>query len=182
MPIEHELGTLIRRMNPYTNGTRGSMHFGSVGLAPVVAPVGAAARAAAYAAGAAGAAATRARLAADAAEAAQRAAAPAATDADFVNLARARAAADKAIAAAEEAADAADLVIDLRHIEMVVDDFQANYSSVDWVFRGQPQTVKRALRIAYRYRYPVMDAQGNPIGPYATEHILVGYAGGNGSG
>ena len=178
MPIEHELGTLIRRMNPYTDGTRGSMHFVSLGLAPVVAPP-AAARAAAYAAEAATAAADHARRASAAAEAARLAARANAADDAFGALARALAAAD---AAAEEAANAAEPLIDLSHIEMVVDDFQANYSSVDWVFRGQPQTVKRALRITYRYRYPVIDAQKRQVGPYATEHVLVGYAGGNGSG
>jgi hypothetical protein len=78
----------------------------------------------------------------------------------------------------------ADLLIDLAHIDLVVDDFIANYSSADWVFRGQPQTVKRALQITYRYQ--VMDNTKQPPqaipGVYATEHILIGYAGGNGSG
>jgi len=176
MPIEHELGTLIRRMNPYTDGTRGSMHFVSAGLAPVVAPADAARAAAATAAAdAAAAAAVFARRAAEAAQAAHQAAAPGAADAAFANLARARAAADTAIAEAERAANAADPFIDLSHIELVIDDFYANYSSADWVFRGQPQTVKRALRITYRYPF-------KPNGPYATEHVLVGYAGGNGSG
>jgi hypothetical protein len=191
MLIEHELGTLIRRMNPYTNGTRGTMLFGSVGLPPVVAP--AAAAAAAQAAGTAAqaahvAAAAAAQAARDAAAAAAQAAAtaaraedaPNAAAATFTELARARMAADIAIAAAERAADAADPNIDLTHIDLVVDDFIANYSSADWVFRGRPQTVKRALRITYRY--PYVDGQKNLTGLYATEHILVGYAGGNGSG
>jgi hypothetical protein len=168
MPIEHELGTLIRRMNPYTNGTRGSMLFGS----PIVAPPVAAAQANLLAAVArAWAASARARRAAAAAAAAPP------------RAARARAAADAAIAAANAAANAADPLIDLAHIDLVIDDFIANYSSADWVFRGQPQTVKRALQITYRYQ--VMDAQQPPQpipGVYATEHILVGYAGGNSSG
>jgi hypothetical protein len=102
-------------------------------------------------------------------------------------LNQARTAAHDAISAAAEAAEAAaeagDPLIDLAHIDLVIDDFISNYSSADWVFRGQPQTVKRALRITYRYQ--VMDTQQPPQpipGVYATEHILVGYAGGNGSG
>jgi hypothetical protein len=252
MPIEHDLGTLIRRMNPYTNGRPGSMLFGSVGLPPVLAPNAAAARATTIAAAAAAAAAhaaadaaqaphngappgdafacahaaadvaetaaKHARLAADAVRAAHKGdlpvagraavddadkAAGAATDAavharsaaDEARtahngaapadardaVARARAAANAAIAKAEEAANFADPLIDLAHIDLVVDDLKANYSSADWVFRGQPQTVKRALQITYRYQ--LMDEQRQPIpGVYATEHILVGYAGGNGSG
>jgi hypothetical protein len=56
------------------------------------------------------------------------------------------------------------------HIQL--DDHTENYTSVEWIFRGTPQTVKKALRITYRY--PVGD------GFYATEHILIGYAGSNG--
>ena len=191
MLIEHELGTLIRRMNPYTNGTRGTMLFGSVGLPPVVAPAAAAAAAQAAATAAHTAhvaAAAAAQAARDAAAAAAQAAAtaaraedaPNAAAATFTELARARMASDIAISAAERAADAADPNIDLAHIDLVVDDFIANYSSADWVFRGRPQAVKRALRITYRY--PYIDGQKNLTGLYATEHILVGYAGGNGSG
>jgi hypothetical protein len=251
MPIEHELGTLIRRMNPYTNGTPGSMLFGSVGLPTVLAPNVAVARAATIAAAAAVAAAhaavdaaeaprngaahatavncalaaadvvdaarTHALLAANAvrpanysvppaaardAVARARVAAAAAAEAETHTrnavreaqiahsgaapadardaVARARAAANAAITKAEEAANAADPLIDLAHIDLVIDDFYANYSSGAWVFRGQPQTVKRALQITYRYQ--LMNEQKQPIpGVYATEHILIGYAGGNGS-
>jgi hypothetical protein len=45
-----------------------------------------------------------------------------------------------------------------------------NYLS--WEFKGQPQTVKKAVRI--QFRHP--DAQG----VWITDHLLVGYAGSNG--
>lgn len=61
------------------------------------------------------------------------------------------------------------------HIE--VDDYIANYSSGTWTFRGQPATVKKALRITYRY--PLLDSDNNETGLYATEHLLIGYAGSN---
>ncbi len=149
MPFEHEIGTLIRRMNPYTDGTRGSMHFLPVGLAAVVAP--------------------------DAA--ASAAAATAAADAAVAAHARARAAADAAVAAAEDAANAADPLIDLTHIDVGVDN---NYTQeyLTWTFKGRPQTVKRAVRV--RYRYALKDQNGAPNGLYATEHLLIGYAGSNG--
>jgi hypothetical protein len=159
------------------------MLFGSAGGVPLVTPaVAAAAAAAAAQAKAAATAATRA--AADAALAAQVAAAPNAPDDAFTALARARMAADTAIAEAGTAANAADPYITLAHIDLVIDDFIANYSSADWVFRGQPLTVKRALKITYRYQ--VVESQQQPPrssipGAYATEHILIGYAGGNGS-
>jgi hypothetical protein len=178
MPFEHEIGTLIRRMNPYTDGTRGSMHFLPVGLAAVVAPDAAASAAAATAA--ADAAAAHARRAADAARAAAAAiaaAAPDAADAAVAAHARARAAADAAVAAAEDAADAADPLIDLTHIDVGVDN---NYTQeyLTWTFKGRPQTVKRAVRV--RYRYALKDQNGAPNGLYATEHLLIGYAGSNG--
>jgi hypothetical protein len=62
------------------------------------------------------------------------------------------------------------------HVEL--DDHIANYSSTTWTFRGNPETVKRALRITYRY--PLKGLDGKPTGFYATEHLLIGYAGGNG--
>jgi hypothetical protein len=45
-----------------------------------------------------------------------------------------------------------------------------NYLS--WEFKGQPQTVKKAVRI--QFRHP--DAEG----VWITDHLLVGYAGSNG--
>jgi hypothetical protein len=64
--------------------------------------------------------------------------------------------------------------------QVEVHDHYANYSSAEWMFRGQPQTIKKALRITYRY--PLLDSGGNSTGFYATEHLLIGYAGGNGGG
>jgi hypothetical protein len=66
-------------------------------------------------------------------------------------------------------------------------DYTQEYMS--WVFRGQPYKVKRALRISYRYQLPPPldplnppDPQNppDPTGIFATEHVLIGYAGGNG--
>jgi hypothetical protein len=51
-----------------------------------------------------------------------------------------------------------------------------NYKG-EWSFRGNTEQIKRSLRIAYRY--PILDACGVPTGLYATEHLLIGYAGGN---
>jgi hypothetical protein len=48
-----------------------------------------------------------------------------------------------------------------------------NYEGV-WDFKGNTHKITRALRITYRY--PVKDGHGI----LATEHLLVGYAGGNG--
>ena|SRR5215472_4767266 len=61
------------------------------------------------------------------------------------------------------------------HIE--IDDYSANYSSGTWTFRGQPATIKKALRITYRY--PLVDSDNKATGFYATEHLLIGYAGSN---
>jgi hypothetical protein len=51
-----------------------------------------------------------------------------------------------------------------------------NYKG-EWSFRGNVEQIKKSLRITYRY--PVLDACGNGTGMYATEHLLIGYAGGN---
>jgi len=62
--------------------------------------------------------------------------------------------------------------------QVEIHDHIANYSSAEWSFRGYPQTIKRALRITYRC--PLKDIHDHDTGFYATEHILIGYAGGNG--
>lgn len=62
------------------------------------------------------------------------------------------------------------------HVE--IHDHIENYTSAEWLFRGQSQTIKKALRITYRY--PLKDINNSPTGFYATEHLLIGYAGGNG--
>lgn len=51
-----------------------------------------------------------------------------------------------------------------------------NYNG-EWSFRGNIQQIKRSLRITYRY--PILNAAGAETGLYATEHLLIGYAGGN---
>lgn len=61
-----------------------------------------------------------------------------------------------------------------------VDDLYSNYSSTEWMFKGHTQIIRKALRITYRY--PLLDSGRNPTGYYATEHLLIGYAGGNGGG
>jgi hypothetical protein len=139
MSMEYELGALIRRMNPYTNGARMSMQ-----LRPATVNL-AAAQAVAAAANAAAAAA---------------------------------AAAPNAVAGLDAVANVADNGVDLTHIQLEVHDHFANYTSAEWSFKGAPQTIKRALRITYRY--PLRDAVGNLNGLYATEHVLIGFAGGNG--
>jgi len=48
-----------------------------------------------------------------------------------------------------------------------------NYEGA-WDFKGNTHKITRALRITYRY--PVKDGHGI----LATEHLLIGYAGGNG--
>jgi hypothetical protein len=54
-----------------------------------------------------------------------------------------------------------------------------NYAA-QWPFKGLTQNIKRALKI--QYTYDKTDAQGNPLGYKVTEHLLVGFAGSNGSG
>ena len=51
-----------------------------------------------------------------------------------------------------------------------------NYEG-EWTFKGGEYTVTKSLRITYRY--PLYDKDKNLI-CYATEHLLIGYAGGNG--
>jgi hypothetical protein len=52
-----------------------------------------------------------------------------------------------------------------------------NYSG-EWLFRGQSYRVNRALLIPYRC--PLSDKGGNFLPVFATQHLLIGYAGGNG--
>jgi hypothetical protein len=54
-------------------------------------------------------------------------------------------------------------------------DYQQEY--MNWTFRGQPYKVKRALLIKYRYE---IIRSGVGTGVFVTDHVLVGYAGGNG--
>ena len=48
---------------------------------------------------------------------------------------------------------------------------------MNWTFRGQPYKVKRAPLIKYRYE---ITRNGAGTGVFVTDHVLVGYAGGNG--
>lgn len=67
--------------------------------------------------------------------------------------------------------------IDISDFDLRVDnDFRQDYMT--WIFRGQPHAIKRALRVAYRYE--LTDKAGAGTGVYATEHVLIGYAGSNG--
>jgi hypothetical protein len=62
----------------------------------------------------------------------------------------------------------------LAKIPVEVDNYHG-----EWVFRGHIHKIERGLRITYRY--PVLDKDKSPTGVYATEHLLIGYAGGNGN-
>src|SRR5271166_4093354 len=77
--------------------------------------------------------------------------------------------------AAHQAARAAALaLLDLGQFQLEVDNYEGA-----WTFKGATFRVTRAVRIVYRY--PLRNARGAPNGLYATENLLVGYAGGNGS-
>jgi hypothetical protein len=47
----------------------------------------------------------------------------------------------------------------------------------EWSFKGQPQKINKAVRI--RYRFPVLDSQGNPL-YWIDDYLLIGYEGANG--
>ena len=76
--------------------------------------------------------------------------------------------------AVEAAEDKINADLDISDLPLRVDnDYRQDY--MIWTFRGQPQSVKRALRLSYRYELP-----GQGSGVFATEHVLIGYAGSNG--
>ncbi len=52
-----------------------------------------------------------------------------------------------------------------------------NYNE-KWNFKGQPQTVKTAFRVPYRF---LVKKNGKPV-CWRTEYLLVGYAGADGGG
>jgi hypothetical protein len=141
MLFEFKLGTLIRRLNPYTSGGMRTMLCGP--SPPVVSP---------------------------ALAAAVNAAAPV-----IVTYAGAPTAAN--LQAAELQEDAVDAQMYPIDIEVEIDkDYRQEY--MNWTFRGRSYAIKRALLIPYRYE--LRDENNNPTGVFATEHVLVGYAGGNG--
>lgn len=61
-------------------------------------------------------------------------------------------------------------------VQLQIDDY-----GNEWTFGGQPQRVKRAIRILYRY--PILDPanpQGPPLG-WAQDYLLIGYQGSGGN-
>jgi len=69
------------------------------------------------------------------------------------------------------------------NIHLEIDNYKG-----EWSFRGGVEQIKRSLRITYRYPILATDENGDVIyenghpkktGLYATEHLLIGYAGGN---
>jgi hypothetical protein len=152
MLLEPRLGKLIRKLNPYTNGGMRTMLCGADPPANL-----------------------------------------AAVGQDLVNLGNALIAyattPDQThLDAVNQYEDQIDLDMPISDLTLRIDnDFTQDYMS--WVFRGQPYKVKRALRISYRYQLPPQPDPLNPAdhahpppptGIFATEHVLVGYAGGNG--
>lgn len=48
----------------------------------------------------------------------------------------------------------------------------------DWTFKGQPHSISKALRIAYRWP----KKEGNKVLYYVTDYLLIGFEGSNGGG
>ena len=65
-------------------------------------------------------------------------------------------------------------VTKLPNFQVEVDNYEG-----EWAFKGSQQKVKRAIRITYRYKPKSKDGKTSEV--WLTEHLLVGYAGGNGS-
>ena len=140
MLFEFKLGTLIRRLNPYTNGGMRTMLCGP--SSPVVST----------------------NLAAALNTAAQA----------IVTYANNPTPAN--LQTAENDEDAVDAAMHPIDIDLAIDnDYGQEY--MNWTFRGQPYKVKRALLIKYRYE---VIRSGVGTGVFVTDHVLVGYAGGNG--
>ncbi len=141
MLFEFKLGTLIRRLNPYTNGGMRTMLCGA--NPPVISP----------------------DLAASISSAAPKIVAYAGAPQDAAKRRD-----------AETAEDNVDNAMGPLDIELAVDnDYRQEY--MNWTFRGQSYAVKRALLIPYRYEITLNEVG---TGIYATDHVLIGYAGGNG--
>ena len=68
----------------------------------------------------------------------------------------------------------APLAIDPNQIPVEEDNY-----TTQWVFKGQTETVEKALRI--QYQYDATDDKGNLLGYKVTEHLLIGFAGSGGS-
>jgi hypothetical protein len=67
--------------------------------------------------------------------------------------------------------EASPAASDLSKYQVEIDNYEGA-----WDFKGDTHKITRALRITYRYR-----VKGGE-GIMATEHLLIGYAGGNGGG
>ena len=66
----------------------------------------------------------------------------------------------------------------MANIQVEIDNYQG-----EWTFRGGIEQIRRGLRVTYHYKIMKKDDNGvlNWTGVYATEHLLIGYAGGNGN-
>lgn len=72
--------------------------------------------------------------------------------------------------------------LDISDLPVRIDN-DSHQDYMTWTFRGQPYAVARALRVTYRYQLTEPPrGTGTRTGVLATEHILIGYAGGNGGG
>jgi len=152
MLLEPRLGKLIRQLNPYTNGGMRTMLCGADPPTDL---------AALHTLGQ--------DLVALGTDLITYAATPNQANLDAVN--------------ADE--DKIDLYMPISDLPLRIDnDYKQDYMT--WVFRGQPYAVKRAVRISYRYQLPPPPdptrppPPTTPTGVFATEHVLIGYAGGNG--
>lgn len=140
MLLEPKIGKLIRKLNPYTDGSMETMVCGSTpanlaGLGTLISGLGTAIST--YAGST--------------------------SSANLANVV-------KADSDLDEAMHISDL-----HVR-VDNDFHQEY--MNWTFRGQPQAVKRALRLTYRYE--LRDRKGAGTGIWVTDHVLIGYCGANG--
>jgi hypothetical protein len=61
--------------------------------------------------------------------------------------------------------------VDVEQIPVEEDD---KYSA-DWMFKGQPQKINKAIRITYRYEK--RDKNGSGLGYLVTDYLLVGFEG-----
>jgi hypothetical protein len=64
---------------------------------------------------------------------------------------------------------------DMTNIWMEVDTRYAD----DWTFKGQPHSINKAVRVAYRW---AKKDQGGNILYWVTDYLLVGFEGSNGGG
>jgi hypothetical protein len=158
MMLEPKLGKLIRALNPYTSGAMRTMLCGTdpTNLAAIGADLITLGQAISTYATDLASSATPAKLAED-------------------------------LTAVDNAEDTLNTDLSISDIPLRIDnDNKQDYMT--WVFRAQPYAVKRALRVTYRYQLPppVPVPQTPtilpfpPTGIFATEHVLIGYAGGNG--